>query len=41
MIAKAPAENIDAAGMRGVVVDADPQTNRVMFGQPQLGQRHR
>jgi hypothetical protein len=32
MIAKAPAENIDAAGMRGVVVDTDPQTNRVMFG---------
>ena len=32
MIAKAPAENIDTAGMRGVVVDTDPQTNRVMFG---------
>jgi hypothetical protein len=32
MIAKAPAENIDAAGMRGVFVDTDPQTNRVMFG---------
>jgi hypothetical protein len=32
MITKAPAENIDATGMRGVVVDTDPQTNRVMFG---------
>ena len=41
MIAKAAAEDIDTSRMRGVVVDTDPQADRVMLNQSQLSQRHR
>ena len=41
VVAEATAENIDASRMGGIVVDADPQPDRMVLGELQLGQSHR
>src|SRR4051812_8877896 len=41
VIAKTAAENVDPSGVSRIVADADPQPDRVVFGELQLRERHR